>query len=211
MMTARVCQLLAAGEGTASRVQAAAAGDQRAETQGPQDRGRVCHGGRRHPRVRNGPGRADRGRAAMASPGSSAISSMTSSARIVIPSRVTIEPYQVNGMTILVLGVEPGPVPPRTKGSRDKPEFYIRLGASTYPAQRGDVREATRPRPASRFPGGGHRSARGDARAQPSHLGADPGRDRGAFRRPMATRPATAPCRRDRGGLWVCGTWPACG
>jgi hypothetical protein len=33
------------------------------------------------------------------------------------------------------------------KGSRDKPEFYIRRGSSTYPAQPGELREAARSRP----------------------------------------------------------------
>ena len=34
------------------------------------------------------------------------------------------------------------------KGSRDKPEFYVRRGSSTYPAQPGELREAARSRPA---------------------------------------------------------------
>ena len=34
------------------------------------------------------------------------------------------------------------------KGSRDKPEFYVRRGSSTYPAQPGELREAARTRPA---------------------------------------------------------------
>ena len=34
------------------------------------------------------------------------------------------------------------------KGSRDKPEFYVRRGSNTYPAQPGELREAARTRPA---------------------------------------------------------------
>jgi hypothetical protein len=73
--------------------------------------------------------------------------------RTVIPSPpVTVEDHQVNGKTILVLHVPPGPVPPygiaADKGSRDKPEFYVRRGSSTYPAQPGELREAARNRPA---------------------------------------------------------------
>ena len=73
--------------------------------------------------------------------------------RTVVPSPdVTFEDHQVDGKTILVLHVAPGPAPPygspRTKGSRDKPEFYVRRGSSTYPAQPGELREAARTRPA---------------------------------------------------------------
>jgi predicted HTH transcriptional regulator len=58
----------------------------------------------------------------------------------VIPSPfVTVGDHQVNGKTILVVHVPPGPVPPygiaADKGSRDKPEFYVRRGSSTYPAR----------------------------------------------------------------------------
>jgi hypothetical protein len=37
---------------------------------------------------------------------------------------------------------------PRTKAPGDKPEFYVRRGSSTYPAQPGELREAARTRPA---------------------------------------------------------------
>jgi len=73
--------------------------------------------------------------------------------RTVVPSPdVTVEDHQVGGRTILVLHVAPGPVPPygiaADKGARDKPEFYVRRGSSTYPAQPGELREAARTRPA---------------------------------------------------------------
>jgi predicted HTH transcriptional regulator len=72
--------------------------------------------------------------------------------RAVVPSpAVSVEDHQVEGKTILVLLVEPGPTPPyglaEDKGSRDKPEFYVRRGSSTYPAQPGELREAARNRP----------------------------------------------------------------
>jgi hypothetical protein len=72
--------------------------------------------------------------------------------RTVIPSPdVTVEDHQAKGQTILVLHVAPGPMPPYgiavDKGSRDKPEFYVRRGASTPPAQPGELREAARNRP----------------------------------------------------------------
>ncbi len=73
--------------------------------------------------------------------------------RTVVPSPdVTVEDHQVGGRTILVLHVAPGPVPPygiaADKGARDKPEFYVRRGSSSYPAQPGELREAARTRPA---------------------------------------------------------------
>jgi predicted HTH transcriptional regulator len=73
--------------------------------------------------------------------------------RIVIPPpQVTVDCHEVGGQTILVLDIGPGPAPPYgiavDKGSRDKPEFYIRRGASTYPAQPADLRQAARSRPA---------------------------------------------------------------
>jgi hypothetical protein len=73
--------------------------------------------------------------------------------RTVVPSQdVTVEDHQVDGKTILVLHVAPGPAPPygiaADKGSRDKPEFDVRRGSSTYPAQPGELREAARTRPA---------------------------------------------------------------
>ncbi len=73
--------------------------------------------------------------------------------RTVVPSPdVTVEDHQVGGRTILVLYVAPGPVPPygiaAAKGSRDKPEFYVRRDSSTYPAQPGELPEAAPTRPA---------------------------------------------------------------
>jgi hypothetical protein len=72
--------------------------------------------------------------------------------RTVVPSpSVLIEDHQVDAQTILVLRVDPGPAPPygiaADKGTRDKPEFFVRRGSSTYPAQPGDLREAARSRP----------------------------------------------------------------
>jgi hypothetical protein len=73
--------------------------------------------------------------------------------RIVIPPpEVTVDCHEVGGQTILILGVSPGTAPPYgiavDKGSRDKPEFYVRRGASTYPAQPAVLRQAARSRPA---------------------------------------------------------------
>ena len=54
--------------------------------------------------------------------------------------------YTVQDKTILVLEVAPGPSTPygliADGSSRDKPEYYVRRGASTYPAQPGELREA---------------------------------------------------------------------
>jgi hypothetical protein len=59
---------------------------------------------------------------------------------------VTVSHYRINGKLILVLDVEPGQSTPygliADPGSRDKPEFYVRRGANTYPAQSSDLREA---------------------------------------------------------------------
>lgn len=83
--------------------------------------------------------------------------------RTVVPSPdVTVEAHQADGKTILALHVAPGPVPPYAiaadKGSRDKPEFYVRRGSSTYPAQPAELREAARTRPALN-PAAGPRTA----------------------------------------------------
>jgi len=72
--------------------------------------------------------------------------------RTVMPSpSVIVEDHRVDGKTILVLRVEPGLVPPygiaADKGSRDKPEYFVRRGSSTYPAQPGELRQAARDRP----------------------------------------------------------------
>lgn len=66
----------------------------------------------------------------------------------VIPMpQVTASHYMISGKLILVLDVEPGQSPPygliSDPNSRDKPEFYVRRGASTYPAQPSELREAT--------------------------------------------------------------------
>jgi hypothetical protein len=65
----------------------------------------------------------------------------------VIPTpHVTVNPYKINGKLILVLDVESGQSSPyglvADPGSRDKPDFYVRRGANTYPAQPNDLREA---------------------------------------------------------------------
>jgi len=79
---------------------------------------------------------------------------------IVPPPSVTVTDYQIDGKTILVMDVPPGPEPPYglavDKGSRDKPEFYIRRGSSTYPAQPGDLRRAARSRPLAEGTHGRH-------------------------------------------------------
>lgn len=72
--------------------------------------------------------------------------------RSVIPApEAVITPYQISGQTILVMEVAQGSQPPYglavDKGSRDRPEFYIRRGSSTYPAQPGELRQAARSRP----------------------------------------------------------------
>lgn len=79
--------------------------------------------------------------------------------RIIVPApTVTVTEYQVEGKTILVMEVAPGPQPPYglavDKGSRDKPEFYVRRGSSTYPAQPGELRLAARSRPPTDRTGG---------------------------------------------------------
>lgn len=65
----------------------------------------------------------------------------------VIPTpHVAVSHYEVDGKIILVLDVEPGQSPPygliTGPGSRDKPDYYARRGANTYPAQPSDLREA---------------------------------------------------------------------
>jgi predicted HTH transcriptional regulator len=72
-------------------------------------------------------------------------------ATVIPPPSVTVTDYQIGGKTILVLDVPPGPESPYAlavdKESRDKPEFYMRRGSSTYPAQPGELRRAARSRP----------------------------------------------------------------
>jgi hypothetical protein len=59
----------------------------------------------------------------------------------------TVNDYLVDGQMILVLTVQPGASPPYgiavDPGTRNKPEYYVRRGASTYPALPSDLREAT--------------------------------------------------------------------
>lgn len=56
-----------------------------------------------------------------------------------------IEPHTIDGRVVVVLRVASGPSPPygliADANSRDKPEFYVRRGANTHPAQPGDLRE----------------------------------------------------------------------
>jgi hypothetical protein len=65
-----------------------------------------------------------------------------------------VENHRINGETILMLVVQSSPSPPYglvvDKGSRDKPEFFVRRGANTYPGQPSDLREAV----LSRLPNG---------------------------------------------------------
>ncbi len=68
-------------------------------------------------------------------------------AAVVPMPQVTVTPYTIDGKLILALDVEPGQSPPygliSSPDTRDKPDFYVRRGASTYPAQPGELREAT--------------------------------------------------------------------
>ena len=61
---------------------------------------------------------------------------------------VTVEDHQVDGKTILVLHGAPGSAPPygiaADKGSRDKPEFYVRRGLKYLPCP---ARRTTRSSP----------------------------------------------------------------
>jgi hypothetical protein len=63
-------------------------------------------------------------------------------------AHVTVTPYTIDGKLILALDIEQGQSPPygliSSPDTRDRPEFYVRRGASTYPAQPSDLREATR-------------------------------------------------------------------
>jgi hypothetical protein len=62
----------------------------------------------------------------------------------------TVTDYQIDDKTILVLDVLPGQSPPygvvSSSDTRNKPEYYVRRGASTPPAQPSDLREAVRNR-----------------------------------------------------------------
>jgi hypothetical protein len=78
--------------------------------------------------------------------------------RTVVPSPdVTVEDHQVDGKTILVLHVAPGSAPPygiaADKGSRDKPEFYVRRGLKYLPCPaRRTTRSSPHPPGAQREP-----------------------------------------------------------
>jgi Putative DNA-binding domain len=65
----------------------------------------------------------------------------------VIPTpNFSIDTHTVDGKALLVLTVQKSPSPPYAivvdPGSRNKPEYYVRRGASTYYAQPSDLREA---------------------------------------------------------------------
>lgn len=65
----------------------------------------------------------------------------------VIPTpEVSATPYTIQGKLILVLDIAEGQSPPyglvTSPSTRDKPEYYVRRGANTYPAQPSDLREA---------------------------------------------------------------------
>jgi hypothetical protein len=67
-------------------------------------------------------------------------------AQVIPKPQFTSEFHTVDGKTVLVLRVDPGDSQPYAvipdKNSRDKPEFYVRRGASTYPAHPADLRAA---------------------------------------------------------------------
>jgi hypothetical protein len=67
-------------------------------------------------------------------------------AAVVPTPHVTVGHYIISGKLILVLDVEAGQSAPygliTDSGSRDKPDYYVRRGANTYPAQPSDLREA---------------------------------------------------------------------
>jgi hypothetical protein len=74
-------------------------------------------------------------------------------ARVIPTPEFRVEHHRINEKFLLVLHVEAGASPPYgitvDDGSREKPEFYVRRGASTYHAQPSDLREATVPSPAA--------------------------------------------------------------
>jgi hypothetical protein len=57
-----------------------------------------------------------------------------------------VDCHELDDKQVLALHVSTGPSPPYglvvDKGSRDRPEYYVRRGASTLPAQPADIREA---------------------------------------------------------------------
>lgn len=65
----------------------------------------------------------------------------------VIPTpEMTVSYYMIDGKLILVLDIPHGKSAPygmvNDPSSRDRPDFYVRRGANTYPAQPSDLREA---------------------------------------------------------------------
>lgn len=75
-------------------------------------------------------------------------------ARVVPTPPFTVRSYELDGRKALVLRVDAGPTPPDgivvDKNSADKPEFYVRRGASTDHAQPSDLREPVLARVATR-------------------------------------------------------------
>ena len=68
---------------------------------------------------------------------------------VVIPTpQYSTAVQDLDGKLLLVLTISPGQSPPYglavDPSTRNKPEFYVRRGASTYPAQPNDLREAVR-------------------------------------------------------------------
>jgi Schlafen, AlbA_2 len=67
-------------------------------------------------------------------------------ATVVPTPRFDVQPYEVEGHTILVLSVEAGVSRPygfvAAPDYRDKPEYFVRNGATTYHAQPSDLRES---------------------------------------------------------------------
>jgi Putative DNA-binding domain len=58
----------------------------------------------------------------------------------------TVADFIIDGKIIVVVEVPPGQTPPygliANSNSRDRPEYYVRRGANTYPAQPNDLRES---------------------------------------------------------------------
>ncbi len=67
-------------------------------------------------------------------------------ARVIPTPPFEVSYHALDDGTVLVLRVTAGPSPPYgisvDKGSQDKPEYYVRRGASTFHAQPNDLREA---------------------------------------------------------------------
>lgn len=69
--------------------------------------------------------------------------------RVLPTPEFLITAYEIDGKVVLVAEVRPGSNPPygviADLDHRDKPQFYVRRGASTYPAQPSDLNEMLRP------------------------------------------------------------------